>query len=357
MRTQTLEFNRRLFLRHIGTGLVACAAAGVLSKSQNAHAQPAQNTSGNLLQRRIPKSGELVPAIGLGTFLTFDLMPGQPREHLGDVLATYAGGGARIIDTSPLYGTAEVTVGDMSLNLDSSPRLFFANKIWATGDYLADESHALRSLELSESRLWRRPIDLMQCHSLVNVDVVVPYLRAWQREGRIRYVGVTHHEVDYLPPLTKWVERAAVDFVQMSYSIFNRRAEERLLPAALQNGVAVIVNMPFEKARLFKVVEGHDIPAFAREIGIDTWAQFFLKWVLAHPAVTCVIPSTSSSEHAAQNIAALRGPLPDKDLRDRMVRHMESIPAFLRLAEMPWYPGKKYSGLIAQAQEALRKRI
>ena len=344
--------SRRTLLKRIGLG--ACAAAApslMLPPMPAAYAQ-----SSDLITRRIPSSGEVLPAIGLGTFLTFDVIPGQPRDHLGEVMRTYLNGGAKLIDTSPLYGTGEITVGDFATSLGVHDRLFISNKIWSTGDYLADESHALRSIDLSEARLWRRPIDLMQCHSLVNVDVILPYLRAWKREGRIRYTGVTHHENSYMPPLTSWVERGNLDFVQVNYSIFNRQAEERLLSAAAERGVGVLINMPFEKARLFKVVEGRELPDFARELGIETWSQYFLKWVISHPAVTCAIPATSNPAHAVENIAALRGPLPDRAMRARMVKHMESIPAFSKIAEMAWYPDKKYPGIIGRAQQELRKR-
>lgn len=349
--------SRRTLLKHVGLGLVAATApSAMLCIPGHARAQSTATGSSDAITRRIPSSGEVLPAIGLGTFLTFDVIPGQPRDHLGEVLRTYLNGGARLVDTSPLYGTGEITVGDFAASLRLADRMFIANKIWATGEYLADESHALRSLDLSEGRLWRRPIDLMQCHSLVNVDVIVPYLRAWKREGRIRYTGVTHFENAYMPPLMTWVERGNLDFVQVNYSIFNRQAQERLLPAAAERGIAVLTNMPFEKARLFKVVEGRDPPAFAREMGIETWAQYFLKWVISHPAVTCVIPATSNPTHAAENVAALHGPLPDREMRARMVKHMDSIPGFRQIADMPWYPDKRYPGIIGRAQAELRTR-
>lgn len=346
--------SRRTFLSAAGAGLALAAGPASLMSASRASAQ--SGLPDGLLTRRIPSSGEELPAVGLGTFMTFDALPGTSREPFRQVMQIYWEGGARVIDTSPLYGSGETTVGDLATALGISDRMFVTSKIWATGEHLADESEVLRSLERSESRLWRRPIDLMQSHSLVNVDVVLPFLRAWKREGRIRYTGVSHHENTYHAALQTWVERGDLDFLQVNYSIFNRAIEERLLPAAQARGVAVNVNMAFEKARLFKVVEGRDPPAFAREFGAETWAAFFLKYVLSHPAVTCVLPATSSPAHAAENIAALRGPLPDANMRRRMVRHMESIPGFSGVAEMPWYPDKRYPGLISQAQAALRAR-
>jgi diketogulonate reductase-like aldo/keto reductase len=203
-------------------------------------------------------------------------------------------------------------------------------------------------------RLWRDKIDVMQVHSLVNVDQIVPILRGWKQEGLVRYVGVTHHELPYFGPLADWVERGNLDFVQVHYSIHTRLAEERILPAAADRGVAVLVNMPFEKARLFKVVEGRPLPDFAKEIGASNWAQYFLKWIISHPAVTCAIPATTNPDHESENIGALRGPLPDREMRVRMVRHMESIPGFDRLADMPPYPGKTFNGVIRRAQSRRR---
>jgi diketogulonate reductase-like aldo/keto reductase len=186
----------------------------------------------------------------------------------------------------------------------------------------------------------------------------LPILRAWKNEGRIRFLGATHFENPYHPVMAQWIERGNMDFIQINYSIFNRGAEERILPMCQERGVAVMTNMPFEKARLFKVVESQPLPPMAREIGAENWAQFFLKWVISHPAVTCAIPATSNPAHVAQNMGALRGPLPDRAMRERMVKHMESIPGFAQIATMPWYPDKsaQYQGLIRRAQGVLRGR-
>ena len=301
-------------------------------------------------------TGEKVPAIGLGSYLTFDTIPGEKREHLREVMRTYWNGGARVVDTSPLYGSGEITVGDYAISLGINDKLFVANKIWSTGDFLADDSHALRSLEQSQQRLWRKQFDVMQVHSLTNVAIILPILKGWKKEGRIRYVGITHHEPPYFELLADTLEKGKPDFVQVRYSIFNRSAEKRILKIAADQGTAVLVNMPLEKARLPKLVEGRPLPDFAKEIGVTTWAQYFLKWVISHPAVTCAIPATANPEHAKDNIAALRGPVPDAAMRERMWKHMESIPGFADLEKTPFYPGKSYPGLIARAQNALRAR-
>jgi diketogulonate reductase-like aldo/keto reductase len=308
------------------------------------------------LTRKIPKTGDVLTAVGLGTFLTFDVLPGQKRDHLRQITKQYWDGGVRVLDTSPLYGTGESSVGDFITEMGINEQLFIANKIWSTGEFLADESHARRSLEQSQQRLWRQSFDLMQCHSLVNVDVAVPMMNVWKKEGRTRYVGVTHHENTYHQLLANWIDRGTVDFVQVNYSIFNRGAEEKVFPAAQNKGAGVLINMAMEKGRLHKVVQGRALPDFAREFGAVNWAQFFIKYVISHPDVTCCLTATSNPTHAAENIGALRGPLPDRAMRERMVKHMESIPGFNEIGKMPWYPDKRYPGVIGRSQAELRAR-
>ena len=338
---------RRDFLKVVSAGAAATALPAGLAASGSAHAQ-----SGDIITRKIGKTGEVVPAIGLGTYLTFDLLPGAKRDHLREVFKRFYEGGGRLIDTSPLYGTGEISVGDFASAMDVTNNLFVCNKIWSTGEFLADDSHARRSMDQSMQRLWRDKIECMQVHSLVNVDQILPVMRNWKKDGLIKHVGVTHHELPYFKAMAQYVERGEVDFVQVHYSIAVRQAEERILPAALDKGIAVLVNMPFEKARLFKLVEGRSVPDFAREAGMTTWSQFFLKWVISHPAVTAAIPATANPEHQSQNMAALRGPLPDKALRERMLKHMETIPGFDKVASTPPYPGKNYPGLIRRAMAA-----
>lgn len=336
---------RRDFIKSVGLGAAALTLPAMPFAAGSAHAQGT-----DLITRKIPRTGEVLPAIGLGTYLAFDVLPGQPRDNIREVMQRFWDGGGRVIDTSPLYGTGEISVGDFATAFGITDKLFITNKIWSTGEFLADDSHARRSLEQSMQRLWREKIDVMQVHSLVNVDQILPVLQNWKKEGRIRYFGATHHEVPYFPALAQVVERGNLDFVQVHYSIQTRLAEERILPAALDKGTAVQVNMPFEKARLFKLVEGRTLPDFARELGIANWAQYFLKWVISHPAITCAIPATSNPDHQSENIGALKGPLPDQEMRKRMLRHMESIPGFDKLHETPPYPGKTYNGIIRRAQ-------
>ncbi|MFC3077797.1 aldo/keto reductase [Phenylobacterium terrae] len=309
------------------------------------------------ITRAIPKTGERLPVLGLGTFMTFDLLPGAPRDRLQEVTRRYWDAGARMIDTSPLYGAGEVNAGDFAAKLGIGERMFVSNKLWATGEYLADAGAAERSLDASKLRLWRERIDLMHVHNLVNVEQNLPLLRAWKAEGRIRYLGVSHHDPAYFPVIARLMAEGDLDFVQVRYSIATRQAEERILRLAADRGVAVGAHMPFEKARLFRLVQDRPVPAFARAAGMETWAAFFLKWVLGHPAITVALAATSDPEHAGQNVAALRGPLPDAPTRARMLAHMEALPGFAELETTPWYPGKRYPGLVAQAQAARAARL
>lgn len=359
--------NRRGFLGAMGAaatglGLAKQAVAQPQATAQTQGAAAAAPTSGatpDVHTRTLPRTGERLTALGLGTFLTFDLKPGMRRDALRQVFERYVAAGGRVVDTSPLYGSAEVSIGQFMGEYQGSGEMFLANKVWATGEYLGDESHAVESLRQSRLRTWRDTINLMQCHSITNAPVIIPLMKAWKREGLIRHVGVTHHESAAQDQLTTIVEREGVDFVQTNYSIFNRTAERRLLPAAADKGVGVLINLPLEKARLMKVVEGQKLPAFAQEFGATSWAQFFLKWVMAHPAVTTVLCGTSNPDHMSDNVQALTGPLPDPRMRARMVAHMETIPGFGSIGTMPWYPGKEnmYPGLIREAQANAIRRL
>lgn len=254
--------------------------------------------------------------------------------------------GGRLVDTSLLYSMSEVNVGEFARTLGLTNDLFITNKTWATGEYLGDRSQAQRQLEQSLKRLSRDRIDVMQVHSLVNVDAILPLLKAWKKSGKIRYVGVTHHDPLYFAALERWIENGDLDFVQLRYSIRQREVEDRILRAAAAQRTAVLANMPFEKARLFELVKGQPLPDFASEIGCENWAQFFLKYVISHPAVTCAIPATTNPDHVVENMGALRGSLPDNSTRARMVKHMESLPGFDNLLQTPWYPGKTFNGLV-----------
>lgn len=353
--------DRRGFLGAAGLGVAGAAITGPrIAQAQTGAPNPAPGADTRpVISRKVGRTNDTLTALGLGTFLTFDLLPGANRDHLRDITKTYIDAGVGVVDTSPLYGTGEVSTGAFLSAMGMTDKLFISNKIWSTGEFLADESHSLRSFEQSLLRLWRTKIDLMFCHSLVNVDVALPILRAWRKDGRVRHVGASHHENPYHPILAALVERDHLDFVQVNYSIFNRGAEERLLKAAADKGVGVFINMAMEKGRLHKIVGGTPLPDFAKEFGATTWAQFFIKWVMGNPAVTTVLTATSNPAHAIENVAALRGPLPDQAMRERMVRHMETIPGFNTLASLPWYPDKQsqYQGVIRREQARMRQRL
>lgn len=352
------NINRRGFLGTMGAAATGLALATRAAQAQETNAtSPATGSNPDVLTRTLPRTGENVTALGLGTFLTFDLKPGDRRDALRQVFERYVTAGGRVV--APLYGSAEVSVGQFTGEFDRSDDMFLANKVWSTGEYLGDESHAVESFRQSRMRTWRETINLMQCHSITNAPVVIPLMKAWKKEGLIRHVGVTHHESAAQDQLLAIVQRDDVDFIQTNYSIINRDAERRLLPAAADKGVGVLINLPLEKARLMKVVEGQPLPGFAADFGATSWVQFFLKWVMAHPAVTSVLCGTSNPDHMSDNVQAMTGPLPDERMRACMVAHMETIPGFGSIGTMPWYPGKEnmYSGLIREAQAKAAQRL
>lgn len=333
---------RRTVLAAAGAGLLA-AAGGATAAAAGTAGRPADP---GLITRPIPRSGsgERLPVIGLGTFMTFDRLPGAPRDQLLAVTDRFWRAGGRVIDTSALYGASEVNVGQFARRLGITDRMFLTNKSWNCGEYLNDSSHARRQFAQSLERLSRRRLDVVGIHSMVNVPMILPILRSLQAEGKIRYVGVTSHELYQYDGIEPLIRSGAVDFIQVRYSIFQRLAEQRLLPLAADHRVAVMVNMPLEKARLHQLVAGRRLPRLAIELGCRSWAEFFLKYVVGHPAVTCAVPATTNPDHAAENARAMRGPLPDRATRRQMVRYLERIDGFDRIASMPWYPGKTFEG-------------
>lgn len=330
-------------LAGLGLGAGALVTASILPRA----AAFAQASRGTPILRVIPGTSERVPAVGLGSFETFDVSPGEPRDHIREVMRRFYEAGGRVVDTSPLYGMSEVNVGDFATDLGIADDLFLANKTWTTGEYLSDNSHSEAQFRRSTERLWRARMDIMQVHSLENHAQVLHLFRRWKDKGHTRYIGVTHWNAEYYDTLERLIRSGDVDFVQFNYSIFSRQSEARLLPACADSGVAALINMPFEKARLFTCVEGQPLPNFAAEFGAETWAQFFLKYVISHPAVTAAIPATSVPDHVSDNMGALYGELPDRQMRARMVQHMESVPGFDATLRQPPYPGKSYGGVVA----------
>ncbi|HUM14871.1 MAG TPA: aldo/keto reductase [Candidatus Nitrosotalea sp.] len=274
-----------------------------------------------LLERRIPTTGEALPAIGLGTWQVFDVAGraqelGQARE----TLKTFAATGGRVVDSSPMYGSSEMVTGQLILELGLVDKLFVATKVWTTG-----KQAGIRQMEDSMRKLRVERLDLMQVHNLVDVQAHLATLRDWKTAGRIRYVGVTHYHAGAHAELERLIKAGGIDFVQVNYSLAEPEAERRLLGAAAESRTAVIVNRPFAEGAMFGRVKGRAVPEWAREAGCASWAQFFLKWILGQPAVTCVIPGTRNPRHVADNLGAGSGPLPDAALRRRMAEHFDSL--------------------------------
>lgn len=274
-----------------------------------------------VMRRKIPASGELLPVVGLGTSGVFDVDPTagnlSARREIVDLMVER---GASVIDTSPMYGQAEDVVGRVVDDLGVRDRLFFATKVWTRG-----REEGLAQMEESFRLLRTETIDLMQVHNLVDTRNQLRSIRELKEAGRIRYSGITHYRVSEHDDLADVIKAERPDFVQLNYSIVTRAAENTLLPLAADRGVAVIVNRAFEDGDLFRAVRGRDVPEWALEAGIESWGQFFLKYVLAHPAVTCVIPGTSKPRHMRDNLGAGTGALPDAGLRRRMVSFIESL--------------------------------
>lgn len=273
--------------------------------------------------RPIPRTREALPAIGMGTWITFNVAPlTDARRQRVEVLRRFFALGGRLVDSSPMYGLAESAVGHCLEQLGEAP-VFAATKVWVP-TRLAGIAQMNNS-----ARLWRRPgFDLMQIHNMLDWEAHLPTLVEWKARGRIRYIGITtshgrrHDELEQVMR-----ERPEFDFVQFSYSIGDREAEQRLLPAAAARGKAVLVNRPFRTGELFERVAGKPLPPWAGEIGCASWAQFFLKFVTSHPAVTCAIPATSRVDHMDDNMQALRGVVPDGATRVRMAQYFDSVAA------------------------------
>jgi aryl-alcohol dehydrogenase-like predicted oxidoreductase len=269
--------------------------------------------------RPIPSSGEKLPVVGVGTWQTFNVGDDQAkRAQLAAVLQALFDAGGSMIDSSPMYGSSEEVVGELLKAGKHRDKAFVATKVWTSG-----REAGIAQMRKSMALMAADPIDLMQVHNLVDVKTHLATLRAWKKEGRVRYLGVTHYTPSAYRELEAVMRAETLDFVQLNYSLDDRQAEQRLLPLAAERGMAVIVNMPFGGGGLIRKLSSRPLPDWAREIGATSWAQILLKYVLGHPAVTCVIPGTSRPEHMKDNAAAGIGPFPDAAMRSRMAA---SIP-------------------------------
>ena len=276
------------------------------------------------LRRPIPASGELLPAVGLGTWQVFDVA-GQAEElaQARAALSRFVELGGAVVDSSPMYGSSEPVLGDLAAGLGVHKRLFLATKVWTSG-----REAGIRQMEQSIARLrvaLKGPLDLMQVHNLLDAKTHLATLRDWKTAGRVRYLGVTHYHEGAYAELERVVRAGGIDFVQLNYSLAERAADRRLLGVAADARIAVIVNRPFAGAALFRRAADRPLPGWAAEIGCASWAQFFLKWILAHPAVTCAIPGTRNVKHVDDNLAAATGALPDAATRRKMAAHIDSL--------------------------------
>lgn len=268
----------------------------------------------------IPASGEALPVIGLGTSRVFDVdsTPAEiaVRRNIIDLLT---GSGGSLVDTSPMYNRSEAVIGNVLKTDADRERLFIATKVWTDGK-------AAGAIQMQESAdlMKTAVIDLMQVHNLRDTALHMPTIREWQKAGKIRYSGLTHYTNRAQDELGKEMRQFKPDFIQINYSIGERAAENRLLPMAADQGVAVMINRPFERGQVFSAVKGKPVPDWASEFA-NSWGQFFLKFIISHPAITCVIPATSKTHHMIDNIGAGFGPLPDQAMRQRMVDFFERL--------------------------------
>jgi diketogulonate reductase-like aldo/keto reductase len=303
--------NRRAFIQWL-TGLgAALAFRPVLSDSKSP-----RHT------RVIPSSGERLPVIGLGTWITFgiDTEDKELMDKREQLLREFLELGGGVLDSSPMYGNAEKVIGRCLRRIADHNGLFAATKVWTHG-----HRQAFFQMEQSQ-RFWGLPrIDLLQVHNLLDWQTHLPTLRAMKEEGKIRYVGVTTSHGRRHQELIRIMRNEPLDFVQFTYNLLDREAEEVLLPLAAEKGIAVIINRPFQRGGLFDHVGRHALPAWASEIDCKSWAQFFLKFIVSHPAVTCAIPATSRVDHLKENMQAAYGPLPDMAMRKKMVQAIRAI--------------------------------
>jgi diketogulonate reductase-like aldo/keto reductase len=301
--------SRRTFLA-ASAGLAAYA-----TRAAGARRQP------EMIKRTIPDEDEQLPVIGLGTWQTFDVGPTEAeRAPLREVLKRFHALGGRVIDTSPMYARAEAVVGELTTELGINESLFLATKVWTQG-----ESAGIHQIEASLYNLKRQRLDLVQVHNLLDVDTHFDTLEEWQERGLIRYRGITHYTASAYAEVEENLDEDDIEFVQINYSLLERQAELRILPEAADEEIGVIINRPFAGGAALDKVKGKPLPDWAAEFDCRTWPQFLLKFIIAHPAVTCVIPATSDLAHLEDNMAAGKGKLPDAAMRERMARYFDTV--------------------------------
>ena len=306
--------NRRRILQITATTL---ALQSLRLHAAGDNAEPARE----LIQRAIPSTGEMLPVMGMGTSRTFDTSDSSSSlAKLGAVMQAFFEGGGKVIDSSPMYGAAESRVGDVLRALPQQPDLFAATKVWTNG-----REQGIAEMQESARRMNVERFDLIAVHNLKDWETQLDTLKRWKEEGKVRYIGITtSHGRDH-EEFLQVMRTQPLDFVQFSYNIDNRVAEEQLLPLAQERGIATMINRPYQRGELFAKSRGHALPAIAKELGCSSWGQFFLKFILGHPAVTCIIPATSRVHHMQDNMQANFGPVPDPSQREEMLRVFGSL--------------------------------
>jgi diketogulonate reductase-like aldo/keto reductase len=301
--------------RDILTGLGAVAVAASIAPGR-ATAAP-----GAILTKPIPATAELLPAVGMGSWITFDVGDDSAaRAQRVEVLRAFFESDGTLIDSSPMYLTSQEVIGHCLARLPDRPALFAATKVWTMTRALG-----IGQMESSQQLWGVDRFDLLQVHNLLDWETHLETLVEWKAQGRVRYIGVTTSHGRRDETLEEVMTTQPIDFVQFTYNILDREAEDRLLPLAAERGLAVIVNRPFRRGALFDLIAHRPLPGWAAEIGCANWAQLFLKFIVSHPAVTCAIPATSRVDHMRENMGALVGPMPDAAMRRRMVQDIEGM--------------------------------
>ena len=274
-----------------------------------------------LIQRKIPSSGELLPVIGMGTSRTFNTdNDAESLAQLTAVIEEFFKGSGKVIDSSPMYGESESRVGDILRNMQNHPQVFAATKVWTSG-----REQGIAQMQESARRMNVKNFDLIAVHNLVDWRTQLATLKEWKKEGKVRYIGITtSHGRDH-DEFLEVMRSEPIDFVQFTYNIANLTAEEKILPLAQDKGIATMINRPYQRGSLFRASKGKELPSIAKEIDCNSWGQFYLKFILGHPAVTCLIPATSKPKHMVDNMMANFGRLPDPSQRAEMLKLFNSL--------------------------------
>ena len=308
-----MRLTRRSFL---WAGVVAGAAMVIPPTELFAQAAP-------LLQKKIPSSGENIPIVGIGTARRYEAIKTDAEKvPLRETLQRFKQMGGKVIDSSPTYGTAEAVVGELVEDLKARDALFLATKVSLRD---AGRDAGIKQIEQSFKRLRANKIDLLAVHNLRDTETQLRTLREMKQAGRIRYIGITTSFEKQYPEFEQTIKKETLDFIQVDYALDNRNADERIIPSAGDRGMAVMINLPFGRGRLFKAVQGKNLPEWAAEFDCASWPQFFLKYIVSHPAVTCAVPGMAKAEYVTDNLGAARGRLPDAAMRRRMENFIDGV--------------------------------